>query len=84
MTSSKIAGNSTQLSLFYSRTVNVSWVAHYLGVSSQTVYLLIQEGKLSGYQLRAPRGWWRIIYDSVVEYEASVRDQFMPAEAKKR
>jgi excisionase family DNA binding protein len=45
--------------------------ARILRVSQTTVYRLIEDGSIKGWQLKAG-GWWRIEYDSVIDYRAKI------------
>ncbi|HWR35975.1 MAG TPA: hypothetical protein VN622_08925 [Clostridia bacterium] len=51
---------------FGNKYVSVSWAARAIGVSVQTVYRLIEEGKLVSRRLN-DRGWHHVSYDSVVK-----------------
>lgn len=47
--------------------ISVSRATKLLGCSRNTVYRLLSDGSLAGYQWR-PGGWWRIYYDSLVRF----------------
>jgi len=64
-----------QLSLFSEHKVDSSWVARHLGISEPTVLRLIKKELLEGFQL-VPRGSWHILYESVLKYEASIREKY--------
>jgi len=64
-----------QLSLFREHKVDSSWVARHLGISEPTVLRLIKKELLEGFQL-VPRGSWHILYESVLKYEANIREKY--------
>ena len=66
-----------QMSLFEQRTVSIAWVAERLGTGRDTVIRLLQSGALRGYRL-TPKGWWRVVETSVVEYEAKLVSEYAP------
>ena len=51
--------------------VTVKMAARELNVSHDTVARLCEAGALRARRI-SERGWWRIEYDSVVEYKASL------------
>lgn len=66
-----------QMSLFEQRTVGVPWVAKRLRCSRDTVVRLLESNVLRGYRL-TPIGWWRVIEQSVLEYEQKLRREYAP------
>lgn len=54
--------------------VTVSWTAQRLRVSNVTVLRYLEEGSIRGYQMKKPRGWWRIDKDSVLAFERRIRE----------
>ncbi|HKV94909.1 MAG TPA: helix-turn-helix domain-containing protein [Candidatus Angelobacter sp.] len=72
-----------QLSLFQEETVTVTWAAQYLGVSVMTVLRYRESGLIHGYQM-SERGWWRILKESILEYEKNLRSQAHPDEGRNR
>lgn len=58
------------------KELSVSRVASRLSCSRDTVLRLLESGQLKGYRLTR-LGWWRILEPSVLEYEASLQQQFI-------
>lgn len=58
------------------KELSVSRVAERLSCSRDTVLRLLESGQIKGYRL-TPLGWWRILEPSVLEYEASLKRQFI-------
>jgi len=45
--------------------MDVNRAAKMLMCSRMTVLRYLEDGTLEGYQLKQPRGWWRVYLDSV-------------------
>ena len=52
-------------------TVRLRKVAVMLGVSGKTVWRMVMDGRLKGYQ-RCPRGWWLISKRSLMKLERDI------------
>lgn len=65
-----------RLPLVTARTVSATWAAQYLNLSVDSIYRLIEEGKLKAYRHNG-RGWHKILSSSVLQYEAGIRNQLM-------
>jgi excisionase family DNA binding protein len=66
-----------QTTIFETRTLSVVHVAERLRTSRNTVIRLLECGKLRGYRL-TPQGWWRVVEQSVAEYEKKLRTEYVP------
>ena len=66
-----------QTTIFASRTLSVNHVAERLRTSRNTIIRLLESGELRGYRL-TPQGWWRVVEQSVVEYERKLRTEYVP------
>lgn len=66
-----------QMSLFEARTLSVFQVADRLKTSRMTVVRLLELGELRGYRLTA-LGWWRVLEQSVLDYETRLRREYAP------
>jgi excisionase family DNA binding protein len=72
----KPLSNARQLSLFTSSfEISVSRAARLLNTSPDTIVRMLEDHTLKGYQLR-PGGWWKVSYQSVVEYRAKIRRDY--------
>ena len=56
------------------RTVSVAWVAKRWGTCRETISRLLHSGELRGYRI-TPKGWWRVVEKSVLEYEHKLRQE---------
>ncbi|HZU33136.1 MAG TPA: helix-turn-helix domain-containing protein [Candidatus Angelobacter sp.] len=68
------APNGMRLPLVTARTVSASWAAQYLDMSVNSIYKLIDEGKLKAYR-HGDRGWFKILTTSVFDYETGMQKQ---------
>jgi excisionase family DNA binding protein len=64
-----------QLPFPSSQNISVRRAAKMISCHFNTVYRLIDRGDLYGYQL-TPGGWWKISYDSVVQYLHELRKRY--------
>jgi excisionase family DNA binding protein len=58
-----------------SQTISVSRAARLIECSTKTVHRLIERGFLWAYQLQ-DGGWYRVSYDSVVQYIQMIRKKY--------
>lgn len=65
------ANPSGSKSLLKEKTVSIRWAANHLKISASSVGRLIESGDLMAYQI-AKRGWWRVVFDSVVALEERI------------
>jgi len=72
-----------QTTLFESRTLSVVHVAKRLRTSRNTIIRLLESGELRGYRLTA-HGWWRVVEQSVTEYEKKLRREYEPEDGEDR
>jgi excisionase family DNA binding protein len=70
-----------QTTIFESRTLSVVHVAERLRTSRNTVIRLLESGELRGYRL-TPQGWWRVVEQSVAEYEKKLRTEYVPEDGE--
>lgn len=71
--------NPRQLSLFTSsHEIDVQRAARLLSTTCRNVRRMLESGKLAGYQLNPPHGWWKISYDSVVAYINKIKLMYLP------
>ncbi|HET7873218.1 MAG TPA: helix-turn-helix domain-containing protein [Terriglobales bacterium] len=70
-----------QTVLFQSRSLSVVQVAERLRTSRNTVVRLLESGELRGYRMTA-NGWWRIVEQSVTEYEKKLRCEYVPEDER--
>ncbi|HEX7289480.1 MAG TPA: helix-turn-helix domain-containing protein [Candidatus Angelobacter sp.] len=77
MTSTKPMRKPVQTRLFEARTLSVVHVAERLRTSRNTVIRLLESGELRGYRM-TPQGWWRVVEQSVAEYEKKLRQEYAP------
>jgi hypothetical protein len=72
----KPISHARQLSLFTSSfEISVPRAARMLNTSSDTIWRMLEEGLIEGYRVH-PKGWWKVSYQSVVEYRAKIRRDY--------